>query len=76
MKLRGRWEDMPLDLEAEDQSAVGGDILHVEDILTASAYRGKGVGTCIAKIMAQEAERVGVKHIVLQPTDTDAKNGA
>jgi len=55
----------------KDQSEVGGDILHVEDILVSTSYRGKGIGTFIAKTMAREAERVGVKHIILQPMDTD-----
>lgn len=52
-----------------DQSGVTGDILHIENTFVDHQYRRMGIGRHLSQIMANEAERVGVKHIVLIPMD-------
>jgi ribosomal protein S18 acetylase RimI-like enzyme len=52
-----------------DISGVTGNILHIEYIEVEPQYRRKGVGRVLASIAAREAERVGVKHILLSPMD-------
>lgn len=50
-----------------DITGVTGDILHIENIVIEPEYRRLGVGTMLAKLMARDAERVGVKHVTLVP---------
>jgi GNAT superfamily N-acetyltransferase len=49
----------------------GGDVLCVETIRVLERYRRRGVGRLIVRVVCEQAERVGTKHIILIPMDID-----